>query len=678
MATILTPAKLQLREDGTPFSAEFNDIYHSEAGGIGQAEHVFVKGNDLPRRWLGRSLFSIFETGFGLGINFLVTWTHWRRDPQACAKLHFVSIEKHPFSREDLQTYLSSLNQVDSASPDACALTALRAELAPLAHALCAQWPILVPGTHRLEFEEGRVILTLIFGDALEVLPKLMLRADAFYLDGFSPAKNPELWSSTIFKSMTRLAAPGASVASYTIAASVKQGLIDAGFVVDRTTGYTFKRDMLIGRFIPRFRVRRHEPPASFEQKFPGAARHLIVIGAGLAGCAVVAAMAARGWQVTLLERRSAPATEASGNPAGVFHPMITRDDSFAARLSRSGFLHALQSWSKLAAQGLQFNLHDDGLFVAAQSDADFSAMADAAAALKLPQAYARLLTPAAARELIGVTPLFGGWYFPQGGWIDPAALCRAQLQAAGKQLTTCFETSAHSLEYRDDTWHVLNQTGQSIADAPVVIVANSHDAARLTGFQYLPTSPIRGQLTLLPYSPAAAQALPLRRPLIADGYVLPLPDGQLLTGASYDFEDHDPVLRHDSQIENLQRLHALLPQSDALYANAADTLPLAGRIGFRCVTSDRMPMIGQFADETQALDRAAELNGAHFADLPRLAGLYGAFAYGSRGLIWASLAAEMLASQIEGEPLPIDQKLAEGIDPARFLLRILRHSKSA
>jgi len=677
MATLLTPAKLQLRPDGIPFSSDFDDIYHSEAGGIGQAEYVFIKGNDLPRRWAGRSLFSIFETGFGLGINFLATWAHWRRDPQACTKLHFVSVEKHPFSRDDLHTYLVSLHQSSAAHTAEPELKALREALVPLTHLLCEQWPVLVPGMHRLEFDGGRVVLTLIFGDALKVLPTLSLRADAFYLDGFSPAKNPELWSTPVFKSLTRLAAPGASLATYTIAAAVRSGLTDAGFVVDRTEGYTFKRDMLIGRFIPRFRVRRYEPPAPFEKKFPGAARHLVVIGAGLAGCAVVAAMAARGWQVTLLERHSAPAADASGNPAGVFHPMITRDDSFAARLSRSGFLHALQSWDKLLRLGLRFNLHRDGLFVAAQSDAEFAAMKSTAAELKLPAGYARLLTAQAAAELIGVTPLFGGWYFPHGGWLDPAALCRAQLLAAGGRLTTHFATSADRLERRDDGWHVLSQH-RSIAHAPVVVVANAHDAGRLTGLQHLPTSAIRGQLTLLPKLAQAPHMPQLTRPLIADGYVLPLSDQQVLTGASYDFDDNDHSLRRDSQNENLQRLRTLLPQFETMFPQTDQTLPLAGRIGFRCVTSDRMPMIGPLADESSALEQAAALAGAHFADIPRQAGLYGAFAFGSRGLVWASLAAEILASQIEGEPLPIDKKLADGVDPARFLLRVLRQSPTS
>jgi tRNA 5-methylaminomethyl-2-thiouridine biosynthesis bifunctional protein len=322
-------------------------------------------------------------------------------------------------------------------------------------------------------------------------------------------------------------------------------------------------------------------------------------------------------------------------------------------------------------------------LFVAAQSDAEFAAMKNTADELKLPAAYAHFLTPQAAGELIGVAPLFGGWYFPRGGWIDPGALCRAQLRAAGDRLTTHFSISAERLERRDDSWHVMSGE-RSIAHAPVVVVANADDAGRLTGLRHLPTSTIRGQLTLLPKAaqePHLKQPTllsQLRRPLIADGYVLPLSDQLILTGASYDFNDNDPTLRRDSQNQNLHRLRTLLPQFEAVFPPDDATLPLAGRTAFRCVTSDRMPMIGPLADESSALAHAADLTGAHCADIPRQAGLYGAFAFGSRGLVWASLAAEILASQIEGEPLPIDNKLADGVDPARFLLRVLRQSPAA
>jgi tRNA 5-methylaminomethyl-2-thiouridine biosynthesis bifunctional protein len=675
MVATLVPARLELREDGTPFSRAYGDIYHSESGGLGQAEHVFLRGNDLPRRWAGRSLFSILETGFGLGINFLATWAQWRRDVEACTRLHYVSIEKHPFSKIDLQNYLTSVLRLLQVSGHTSDTPSLANEFPFLVDALCAAWPPLVTGMHRIEFEQGRVVLTLIFGDALEVLPTLTMRADAFYLDGFSPAKNPDLWSTPVFKSLTRLAALGASVATYTVSAVVRQSLQDAGFRIDREPGYDSKRDMLIGRFVPRFRMRRYEPPAPFAEQFSNASKHVMVVGAGLAGCAVVATMAARGWHVTLIEAQAAAAMAASGNPAGVFHPMITRDDSFAARLSRSGFLHALRAWHSLQARGLQFELHDQGLFVAAQNAEDFAQMQIAHAALRLPDDYVRLLTPDAALSLIGVAPVHGGWYFPQGGWLDPAALCRAQLAAAGTHLTAHYNTLAHRIERQGGNWQVLDQDRHVIACAPILVIANAHDAGRLTSLQHLPTISIRGQLTQLPATQYSHPMQALQQPLIGDGYVIPLGSRGWLTGASYDFDDTDATLRQDSQQENLQRLRTLLPQAAAMLDSSDAAPPLAGRTAFRCVASDRMPLIGAVADEEAALAHAADLNGAHLADVPRQPGLYAAFGYGSRGLVWAALGAELVASQIEGEPLPVDKKLADGVDPARFLLRVLRHS---
>ena len=201
--------------------------------------------------------------------------------------------------------------------------------------------------------------------------------------------------------------------------------------------------------------------------------------------------------------------------------------------------------------------------------------------------------------------------------------------------------------------------------EAPVVILANAHDAARLSGLDHIPTGSIRGQLNRVP------AAVELKRPLIGDGYVIPLDAQTWLTGASYDIEDHDSAIRASSRADNLARLRALLPEQAGYFdSNDAD---LGARTAFRCVVSDRMPMIGALADESRAWATRHALRGAHCADLPRLPGLYGAFAYGSRGLIWAALGAEIIAALIEGEPQPVDRRLLDGIDPGRFLLRALR-----
>ncbi|MGA9394050.1 MAG: tRNA (5-methylaminomethyl-2-thiouridine)(34)-methyltransferase MnmD, partial [Azonexus sp.] len=194
----LQPARLAFKPDGTPYSAAYDDIYHTAHGGPAQARHVFLGGNDLPARWQGRDRFVILETGFGLGLNFLATWQAWRDDPQCCRRLHFVSLEKHPFSSADLAI-------AHRAWP----------EFADLAATLQQLWPPLTPGTHRLRFDDDRVILTLIFGDATTRMREVDASVDAFYLDGFAPVNNPELWSLSLCKALARLAAPGATLATW-------------------------------------------------------------------------------------------------------------------------------------------------------------------------------------------------------------------------------------------------------------------------------------------------------------------------------------------------------------------------------------------------------------------------------------------------------------------------------
>ncbi|MBS1229985.1 MAG: bifunctional tRNA (5-methylaminomethyl-2-thiouridine)(34)-methyltransferase MnmD/FAD-dependent [Proteobacteria bacterium] len=228
----LEPARLTLAADGTPFSPGYGDVYHSAAGAHAQANHVFLAGNCLPDRWAHRAQFVIVETGFGLGLNFLATWLAWRDDPLRCQVLHFVSLEKHPLAAADLA-------RTHAAWP----------ELALLADELCRHWPALEEGAHELEFDAGRVRLTLHLGDAVTTLPTLDSRADAFYLDGFSPAKNPELWSPALCQSLARLAQPGATLATWSVAGSVRRALAAAGFAVAKRPGFAGKRQMLVGRF---------------------------------------------------------------------------------------------------------------------------------------------------------------------------------------------------------------------------------------------------------------------------------------------------------------------------------------------------------------------------------------------------------------------------------------------
>ncbi len=641
--TTSTPA---FDANGTPYSPEYGDVYHSADSGPGQARHVFLGGNDLPVRWIGQRVFTIVELGFGLGLNFLATWDALRAAATRPRRLNFVSVEKHPFTKEGL-----------------AALHERYPEFAPLARELQSAWPLPLPGLHRLEFENGAVTLTLAIGDATRVLPALRLAADACYLDGFGPARNPDMWSGAIAKALARLSHPGTTLATYTSARSVRDALAAAGFACELRSGFGRKRHMLAARYAPRWTPRRSGPAAPEWSE-----RSAIVIGAGLAGAAAAERLAARGWRLHLVERHAAPAMEASGLPAGVFHPLVARDDSVLARLTRAGYLYALARWHALAGAGHLLDWGRCGLLQLARDSREETRMRRALAELNLPAAYAEYLPRSAAGERAGRAVSAGGLWFADGGWMRPASLVAAQLAAAAAGAsgwTLHAGSEVRRLARADGRWSAIAADGTTIASAPVCVLANAHDAARLAAFGGPPLRRVRGQLTRLPPgSYGAVSAV-----IAGTATLVPMPDGPV-TGASYDFDDADPLPRIESHTGNLARLVQLLPDAPRL-----DAATLTGSVAFRSVAHDRLPLIGAVPDVAAARAARAALSGARLADLPRLPGLYAAVAYASRGLTWAALGGEMLASLLEGEPLPLEAMLADAIDPGRFMLRQARQA---
>jgi len=591
----LVPAVLAFAADGTPYSAAYGDVYHSAEGGPAQARHVFLEGNGLPARWQGRRAFTILETGFGFGLSFLATWQAWREDPARCERLHFVSIEKHPFTASDLALLWKKYAGLESETRQ-----------------LQNNWPMLVPGMHRLEFESGQVVLTLFYGDITEGLPQLQLAADAIYLDGFAPAKNPQMWEPRLLRHLGRLAAPGATLATWSVAAAVREALEGAGFAVEKARGFGTKREMLVGRLI-----RRTKEFQKYENK------KAIVIGAGVAGAAVSERLASRGWQVTLIERHAAPAMEASGNHAGVFHPIVSPDDSLIARSTRASFLYLLQHWQHLA--GLEWARC--GVLQLARDGQERESQRRALATLGYPARYAKF------------DDAKGGIWFPEAGWVRPKSLVEGLLSRF--PIDRRFGREVVSVSREGNAWSAKDDQDRVIAAAPVAILANAADALRLAPRPDIRLRSVRGQLTL---APAIAG---LDHVLLRGGMVLPGIEGRSVVGASFDIDDADQAPRADSHAGNLARLEQLVPGA----SQGLDPEKLDGRVAFRAVVRDRLPLVGPIGDGSNA-------------------GLFGAFAYGSRGLLWASLAGELIASMLEGEPLPVERKLAAAIDPERFSIR--------
>jgi len=608
--TSIQPARLILQADGTPYSDTYDDVYHSAHGGPEQARHVFLGGNNLPERWQNRERFVIFETGFGLGLNFLATWAAWQDNPARCRRLHFLSVEKHPFQVADLA-------RAHAAWP----------EFAGQATELRRLWPPLVPGMHRLEFGGGHCVLTLIFGDATGKLRQLNAAADAFYLDGFSPARNPELWSREFCRTLARLAAPGATLATWSVAGHLRQSLADAEFDTEKRPGFAGKRQMLTGRY-------RSRRPARF--KIPDE-RSAVIIGAGLAGSTIAERLAARGWQITLFDHRPAPGQGASGNLAGVLRPQPSIDDNRLAQLSRAGFLATRALLRRLSPAA---RWQECGVLQLARDAAHAAVQQRTVKMLAPPADYLDFLDRDQASARLGWSLTTGGWWFPGGGWVQPSTLCQAALNTWPQRITVRFATRIASLRHDGRVWQACGPAGDVLAEAPRLIVATGAETGSFAELAHLPLQAARGQVTYLP----AGRLPDLPLVVCRQGYVTPAINGWHACGASFCNGDLDDALRQDEHFENLQRLEAMLPGTSRVID---PTSAFDGRVGFRSISPDRLPIVGE---------------------LPVTPGLYCALGYGARGLVWSALMAELLACQLEGEPPPCERPLADAVSPARFI----------
>lgn len=622
----VAPGTLAFDEDGTPRSPDYGDVYHARAGAWAQAEHVFLRANGLPGRWSGKSRFTVLETGFGLGNNFLATWRAWRESPRRPGRLDFISIEKHPLRRADLMQAHRGRHARDAQ---------------PLADALLDAWPPLTPDVHTLLFEGGRLRLLLMFADIAKALPEIIAGVDAFFLDGFAPARNPQMWDARVLSRLARLAAPGATVATWSVAREVRDGLSAAGFVVERAPGFGGKREMTIGRFAP-----RHAPTAAPGRRC-AAARRIAVIGAGIAGAGVAQALAREGAAVEVFESEPSPARHASGNPAGLFHGIVHRDDGPHARWLRAGALRMQQLLRPLFADG-----QVEGAFglLRAERESALDAMRSLLSAQGLPPEWVQAIEG----------PRGPAWLYPGGGWCAPAALARAWLGSPG--ITLRGGTRVESLQKVPQGWLLRGVQEQMLGEADAVVLANAEDAPRLLGDGGLwPLRRHRGQISLL-----ATDGPALQLPLADAGYVLRLRDQRLLFGATSQADDDEPACRDSDHAHNVAVLERLTDWRPAPGA------PLEGRVAWRLQTPDRMPMLGP-APETATTGRQP----LQPRDIERRPGLYCAFAYGSRGLSQAALAGEVLAAWLTGAAMPVPARLVDAVDCARFAARLNRKSPS-
>ena len=629
--------------DGQPYSRRFGDVYFSRASGVEETRHVFLQHNQLGERWRklnSGTLFTIAETGFGTGLNFLCAWQLWHEIAPANARLHFVSTEKYPLSHHELAQALALWPE----------LAALSASLLEQYHAPCAGW-------RRLTFDDGRVTLTLLIGDARETLHELRASVDAWFLDGFAPAKNPEMWQDDLFESMARLSTPNATFATFTAAGAVKRSLQAAGFQVEKVAGHGTKREMLCGTFTG--------PAHAIALPCQ---KNAVVIGGGISGTSSAYSLGLRGWQVTLIERNSGLAQEASGNPQGMLYARLTKNDIPLSRLALTGYLYTLNLLARLLPRGTDWDAC--GLLQLA-FDAREQIRQVNLLSRDWPTELVHAVDCAEASAMAGFQLPSGGLHFPGGGWVRPPVLCEALATHPNITLKTTHNAVRLVRDEAAATWQIWDAE-RCLAIAPLVVIATANDTRQFPQTAHLPLETVRGQVTRLSTTAASSK---LAKVICTDGYITPTYQGTHCLGATFTPEDVVPEIREADNRHNLETLRTLSPALfDALNGNALVPQSLEGRAALRCASPDYLPLVGPLLDAVaiNAAYASGELRGhkATSAPLPWLDGLYVNTGHGSKGLVSAPLCAELIAAMVEGESLPIDASLARVLDPNRFLLR--------
>ena len=599
------------------------------------ARQVFLQGCGLPGAWADQQEWRVLETGFGLGLNFLVTWRAWKSDPQRPKLIHFVSTEACSVSAENLLREAAK-------HPD----------LLPLAIQLCGQWHGLLPGFHRLVFEGGKVLLTLGIGDAKALLKEQTFEADSVYLNDFNPPHNPNLWDIHALKAVARCCRRGTRLVCLTALSSAVDNLTKAGFEVTQSPGIVPHVDFLQACFNPHWEPKKAAEGNTPKPRTPS---RCVVIGSGLAGAACAASLARRGWQVTVLDAHESAAGGASALPVGMLAPHTSPDDSLLSRLSRHGLRATWQvakeqlladvDWQ--ASGVLQRRFDSSGGLPAYWPDAGehWSRLAGPGECSVLEAAIGNAFASTPSDENPDL------WH-AAGGWIKPERLVRAQLATAG--ITLRYGVKIASLKRASTTdpdtlWQVLDTHGECLAEVELVVLAAGFESAGLANTRLqLPLQPIRGQVAWGLVTDA--QAMP-PVPVNGHGSFIPAFSGKdnktsWLMGATFERDNNKPDIKVKDRQDIYERLQRLLPQTaEALKGSFDESQAWAG---VRCVSPDRLPIVGPLDD----------------AGLP---GLWVCTALGSRGLSFAVLCGELLAAWLHAEPLPIEKRLAQSLLASRY-----------
>lgn len=626
----IEPAEVTI-DNGQPYSPVFGDIYATRSGAYGQACCVFLAQGEIVKRWANRSIFTILENGFGLGTNFLATLKAWREDVHHCDRLHYFSIERYPVSAQEVETLAAS-------------------EVRALAQELAQKWPPRIPGFHTIEFDEGRVRLTLIFHDSNEIAPKLSLQYDALFLDGFAPKKNESMWNDKLLATFAGRAHQEATVSTWCTSGHVRRALARSGFELEKLAGFGKKSERLFGVMkAPRTRHRRARE-----------IKDVIVIGAGLSGANVAYTLSKRGLKVRIVDESAVPGAAASALAWGILHPHYSRDDNLLSRLSRQGFLATRLRLKSLEKQIKEVLYADVGCLQMAHSESvhqEWLLARGAEQPFYLPPDYAELLNEVEASKKAGIAIKRGGWWFPTAGMVRVGAYCRALIQIADVPYRG--NTRVERIEATETGWRLVGQWGECIDEASDIVVACAADSQRLLApYQSMSIDALRGRITLLRDTDFQA----LKIPVSGEGYIVHMPDGYCGIGATYELDQKGPWTEVQAHEANLEKLDSILKEESSCVVTGA-------YCGERAVGPGRVPIVGGICDQSFWMDVARDNpSRVDYENGPLLPGLWVMAALGSRGLSMSALCSEVLASDMLDEGHALDASTLKGIGTRRLM----------
>ncbi|PVZ69735.1 FAD-dependent 5-carboxymethylaminomethyl-2-thiouridine(34) oxidoreductase MnmC [Pelagibaculum spongiae] len=589
-----------------PSSSQFGEVYYHSKNGLKDHRAMFLQGNQLPKRWHGQN-FVIGETGFGAGLNFLSSWLEWKRNRQNSERLHYISAEQFPLSRADLQAALAPWS-----------------ELAPFTKQLLKQWPRAWAGFHRMHFEDG-ITLDLLLGDASEMWQNMNASVDAWYLDGFSPNKNPQIWQGELFQAIANCSHQQTTLASSHFTSSICHQLAEIGFAAKQGTA--------AGQFCKTTNSDIAEVAANSLTEQP-VEQPIIVVGAGLAGCHLARRLAEHGQRVILLEQNSQVALGASGNPAGLLKPLLHLQPSKREIFHNIGYFYSLRRIEQLSQTSDQPIWNPCGIVEqpGKHSDNRLASMLQKRPALNL---VAQLIPATANQTNAQASSLI----IDQAGICAPAKICHLLIDHPSIELKTGVNV-AH-LEQHNQFWKLFDQQRLLVGQANNVIFCPGHLHQLPEQFDGLLTRPLQGQVSQIKSNKTISHPAICGKSYIAK---IPGTSDQYCIGATFNRGELNTEVDSQQDQQNIAALQQLLPEE---YDQLKPEL-ISATSGIRATVPDYTPIAG-------ALKPGLWINTGH----------------GARGLVTAPLVAEILTSQLCNLPYPND--LSSFIDPSRKAARVKR-----